>query len=138
VVDFDGAAVGVCPRAGDEAMDPVLGEQDDAHVDCIVLCRTALRSISIRFRNPALSRTYYSGAPASYRVEPIGGPRPYVISAVTAIRGRGGHHGRGPIWSKPCRARSIRGRIENLREHHFEREFVKRKKSRAIRGSGTT
>ena len=130
-VDFVWRGVGVLPD--EPAMKPwtVLREQDEA-----TLYYAGSATVDLYRSETQLYRdNITSGAPGIWIVlSPSEGPRPYAISAVTADPAEGEaftEAGANLVEAVPM-PEAIRGAIENfIAEHHVEREFVKRKQSRA-------
>lgn len=130
-VDFVWRGVGVLPDEPEMKPWTVLGEQDEA-----TLYYAGSATVDLYRSETQLYRdNITSGAPGIWIVlSPSEGPRPYVISAVTADPAEGEaftEAGANLVEAVPM-PEAIRGAIENfIAEHHVEREFVKRKQSRA-------
>ena len=130
-VDFVWRGVGVLPDEPEMKPWTVLREQDEATLYYAGSATVDLyRSETQLYRN-----NIASGAPGIWIVlSPSEGPWPYVISAVTADPAEGEaftEAGANLVEAVPM-PEAIRGAIENfVAEHHVEREFVKRKQSRA-------
>ncbi|SHH10228.1 DUF3305 domain-containing protein [Bradyrhizobium erythrophlei] len=130
-VDFVWRGVGVLPDEPEMKPWTVLGEQDEA-----TLYYAGSATVDLYRSETQLYRdNITSGAPGIWIVlSPSEGPRPYAISAVTADPAEGEaftEAGANLVEAVPM-PEAIRGAIENfIAEHHVEREFVKRKQSRA-------
>ena len=130
-VDFVWRGVGVLPDEPEMKPWTVLGEQDEA-----TLYYAGSATVDLYRSETQLYRdNITSGAPGIWIVlSPSEGPRPYAISAVTADPAEGEaftEAGANLVEAVPM-PEAIRGAIENfVAEHHVEREFVKRKQSRA-------
>jgi len=130
-VDFVWRGVGVLPDEPEMKPWTVLREQDEA-----TLYYAGSATVDLYRSETQLYRdNITSGAPGIWIVlSPSEGPRPYAISAVTADPAEGEaftEAGANLVEAVPM-PEAIRGAIENfIAEHHVEREFVKRKQSRA-------
>jgi hypothetical protein len=130
-VDFVWRGVGVLPDEPEMKPWTVLREQDEA-----TLYYAGSATVDLYRSETQLYRdNITSGAPGIWIVlSPSEGPWPYAISAVTADPAEGEaftEAGANLVEAVPM-PEAIRGAIENfIAEHHVEREFVKRKQSRA-------
>jgi hypothetical protein len=130
-VDFVWRGVGVLPDEPEMKPWTVLRDQDEA-----TLYYAGSATVDLYRSETQLYRdNITSGAPGIWIVlSPSEGPWPYAISAVTADPAEGEaftEAGANLVEAVPM-PEAIRGAIENfIAEHHVEREFVKRKQSRA-------
>jgi hypothetical protein len=130
-VDFVWRGVGVLPDEPEMKPWTVLREQDEA-----TLYYAGSATVDLYRSETQLYRdNITSGAPGIWIVlSPSEGPWPYVISAVTAdpTEGEAFTEAGANLVEAVLMPEAIRGAIENfIAEHHVEREFVKRKQSRA-------
>jgi hypothetical protein len=130
-VDFVWRGVGVLPDEPEMKPWTVLREQDEA-----TLYYAGSATVDLYRSETQLYRdNITSGAPGIWIVlSPSEGRWPYAILAVTADPAEGEaftEAGANLVEAVPM-PEAIRGAIENfIAEHHVEREFVKRKQSRA-------
>jgi Protein of unknown function (DUF3305) len=130
-VDFVWRGVGVLPDEPEMKPWTVLREQDEA-----TLYYAGSATVDLyRSETQLYHDNITSGAPGIWiGLSPSEGPWPYVISAVTADPAEGEaftEAGANLVEAVPM-PEAIRGAIENfIAKHHVERQFVKRKQSRA-------